>query len=501
MKNISYLLGLTCLLGVLLYACNESNLDLTPGTLTEGGFFQDETQIDLAVLGTYAKLTDFYWYRGNDFVHDMRHLPGDDLTTLGDYPFETFGPLQPGTDDIGYFYQAAYEMVNRANTALQGIETAEEGTYQTEGLQDTHRGEALFLRAYAYFNLWNYFGTAPLITERIQGGDELNNPNSQGNQLLDQAIEDFTEATGLLPESWDETNRGRVTANAARGFLGKALVFRATVNDAPADYTSAITAFDQIEGRALADHFKFNFSPEHENNIESLFEFQAGQSPTNDNVWLPNDFDAAVGSMSAYWGFFDGNFSLFGQLLFIPSPKLIETFEEDDPRVDFTFNPADTTMTKYVFNDLKSNTGVGSLNNPRILRYADVLLLKAEALVASGGSTTEAIELVNQIRTRARNSTDSTASVVPANYDINQTDRDTIMEWIMNERFLELVGEEAHRWFDLRRWHLGGRIDLVNWDFSSARSDFAFDVDTHLYFPIPSNEVDLNPNIVQNPGY
>jgi hypothetical protein len=142
-----------------------------------------------------------------------------------------------------------------------------------------------------------------------------------------------------------------------------------------------------------------------------------------------------------------------------------------------------------------------SKNNPRILRYADVLLLKAEAIVRSGGNSREAIAILNQIRERARKSDVSgTESPVPADLDLNETDAVKILEWIYQERRIELACEEGHRWYDLRRRHIAGEIDLKNWDFSSKRVDLKFE-DHHVYFPLPEQEVIESPNLNQNPGY
>ena len=95
---------------------------------------------------------------------------------------------------------------------------------------------------------------------------------------------------------------------------------------------------------------------------------------------------------------------------------------------------------------------VNSLNNVRILRYADVLLLKAEAILQSGGSTSAAIDLINDVRTRARNMV--AGGTEPANFSTAETNKNTIMQWIMDERLREL-GAEGGRWFDVRRWALG----------------------------------------------
>ncbi len=316
----------------------------------------------------------------------------------------------------------------------------------------------------------------------------------------------------MLPTFWDQVNLGRATSNAAYGMLGKALVFRASVTGSNTDYEDAITAFNNITAVSLAANYGENFSVYHENNEESLFEFQATQPSGNDNVWLPNDFGPVVGSTSAYWGFYSNHWSLFGSQPFIPTEKLLNTYEPGDPRADYTVGPTDvpiverTSVTKYTLENIKTqgSADVGSLNNPRILRYADVLLLKAEAINESGGSTSEAIDLINQIRLRARNSTDS-VSTIPADRPTTETDRDQIFQWIMEERFLELAGEEAHRWWDLRRWHKAGKIDLSTWgatEFGSVRiSTFGFDGSTHLFYPIPNSETNANPNVVQNIGY
>jgi hypothetical protein len=179
------------------------------------------------------------------------------------------------------------------------------------------------------------------------------------------------------------------------------------------------------------------------------------------------------------------------------SKKLINSFDAGDPRQAFTLNPTTGAIRKYVASDNKSQSGVASTNNPRILRYADVILMRAEALVQSGGSLSEAIGLLNQVRTRARS---QGTGPNPANYDAVTTDRNQVLEWVRKERLLELACEEGHRWFDLRRWHLGGQINLSSWDFSSARNDVGFNL-KNLNFPIPQGELDLNPNMKQNTGY
>ncbi|MCY7327882.1 MAG: RagB/SusD family nutrient uptake outer membrane protein, partial [Saprospiraceae bacterium] len=112
-------------------------------------------------------------------------------------------------------------------------------------------------------------------------------------------------------------------------------------------------------------------------------------------------------------------------------------------------------------------------------------------------ATAEAIALINAVRTRARG-----AGTVPADYSTSEADQAKIFAWIAKERLAELGGEEGHRWFDLKRWHAAGKINLGAWDWSSAStSGVQFDITKNLLYPLPANELDLNPNMQQNPGY
>ncbi|HTE25896.1 RagB/SusD family nutrient uptake outer membrane protein [Flavitalea sp.] len=484
--------------GTIFNGCDKSKLDLLPHGPTEQSYFSSESEFNKAVLGVYSKLTDFFWYNGGPGNTSVTVflLPGDDLTTnQGGEEFEIFS-MQPSSGRLGYLYSRHYQMINRANLVNQKIDEEQGDVYTTSGLKNSHKGEVLFLRGYAYYNLWNLFGTSPLVTGRQATPDQFLPPGTTGTQLLDQAIADLTEAANLLPATWDAANKGRVTSASANGMLGKALVFRASAAKTPADYTAAITAFNKITGATLIPNFSENFSYLTENNAESLFEFQSGQAFGGDNVWLDNDFDNAIGSLSFYWGFYSNNGTgQQGQSRFFGTTKLLNAFNASDPRRDSTLNPANRTIRKYVSIDKLNQSGVSSINNYRILRFADVLLLKAEAVLQSGGSTLDAIGFINQVRTRARG-----AGAEPANFSTAETNRGTIMQWIMDERLRELAGE-GQRWFDLRRWQMQGIISLNNAFFSSNLSTVSFQLPRHLNFPIPSSETDVNPNVPQNPGY
>lgn len=497
-KKILFLLTLGLAVTV---ACDKKNIDIPPNFVTEDAYFSNETEFTRAVLGVYAKQTDFFWYNGgqNNGTMPVFILPGDDITCSDQEEFEQFGQLQPSSGRVTYFYRTCYQMIARANVVLEKIEDVKDGVYTTPNLKNYHKGEALFLRGLAYFFLANYFGTSPLVLKRVTTTDQLTPPSTSGTELLDQSIKDFNEAASLLPASWDAANRGRATANSANGFLGKALVFRGTIANAPADYSAAIAAFNKITGVSLVPKFDDNFAFDTENNNESLFEFQASQAFAFDNVWLDNDFDNAIGNLSCYWGYYDNNFALFGKSRFVATEKLRAAFEANDPRLPLTLDPATRNFRKYVSRNKLNQPGVGSVNNPRLLRYADVLLLKAEAILQSGGSKAEAIGLINQVRARARAMVPAGTS--PADRPTTETDANTIFNWIATERLLELSGE-GHRWLDLRRWHIAQKITLNNAFFSSnTNATMSFQAPKHLLFPIPNAEIDINPNVKQNPEY
>ncbi|RIV23954.1 RagB/SusD family nutrient uptake outer membrane protein [Fibrisoma montanum] len=500
MKSFLYsaVLALTLAMG----ACNPDNLEVAPGNPTESSFFTSELDFEALIRGVYAKQVELYGYRVGGYVHAVRHLPGDDITTTGANPLETFASLQPNVGTLTNYYTTLYRIIYRANTALDKINTVADGVYLTPGLKDRHRGEALFLRGLSYFWLANTFGTSPLRVERLNSLDQVAAPSATEGQLLDQAVKDFTEAASLLPEAWDARNAGRATSNAANGMLGKSLVFRGTINKTAADFTAAVAAFSKIRNRSLVANFADNFAADRENNAESLYEFQASQPPNTDNVFLSDDFEpGGVGTTSGWWGLFEPNNSLlFGTARFIATRKLLAAFDPADPRRDLTLNPTTRDIRKYWTRDQKTSNPGASANNARILRYADVLLLQAEAIVQSGGAVADAMALVNQVRTRARNMVPN--GTVPANLPTTLTAAQA-MDAIRNERLLELAGEESHRWFDLRRWHKGGQINLSSgFDFSSDQPTLlGFDANKHLLFPIPLAETDNNPNVKQNPGY
>ncbi|HVY74829.1 MAG TPA: RagB/SusD family nutrient uptake outer membrane protein [Puia sp.] len=485
------------------FGCNSKSLDIPPPTPAESNYFSNENEYKTAIFGVYALLSDYYSSSnipGGSGSTEMEtfFLPGADITTSAQEAYELFGNRMNSTEGkLAQVFGSSYVLCNRANKVIASFANVKDGVFQTPGLENWNKGEVYFLRGFAHYMLWNLFGTAPLDTANVVSASQFNPPSSQGTELLDQAISDFTTAASLLPASWDAADLGRVTANSAYGMLGKSLVFRATVNKDAADYQAALTAFSKISGVSLVANFEDNFDWEQENNAESLFEYQSGSNINGfTNGWLSNDA-ADVGVASGFWQCYGGGQTYVGGGLWIATDKLASAFDPADPRLPLTLNTSNNNITKYVLKG-KPESVVNDLDNYRILRYADVLLLEAEATIQSGGSASAAIGFINQVRARARSMVGG--GTVPADLNTAETDPATIMQWIMDERLRELGGE-GQNWFDIRRWALGGQITLDN-DYFSSVNPTQMSWDNHyLFFPIPSSEKDKNPNIVQNPGY
>ena len=495
-KYITFILVGFLMLGF--HSCDDNDLEVEISSPVQEQYFKESTlSYSEAVIGIYQKLMFLYLYNGNIINHDLFLFQDDDLTTDKFAPFESFSPINSGNGSINRFYSVGYQLINRANVVIENIETNGPVVFAKDlELKDWIEGEARFLRAYMYFRLADYLGTPPLVEKQITDLD-FKPTNSAPGAVLDFAISELELAASLLPDNWDDANIGRATKSSALGILAKALLTRG----GGSDFGGVIDAANKIAalGHTMTTVFSDNFGGGAlENNIESLFEVQFGQNEFN-NVWLNNDQFDVVGSIGGYWGFFNGHWSRFGAYIMEPTASLQAAFEDGDPRKDMTFR--DGQIKKYIDNATMGGEGVSFLNNARLIRYADVLLMKAEAVLLSGGSKTEAIVLLNQVRARARGSIDP-ASDIPADLDVAETGDDVIFQWIMNERRIELAAEEGWRWNDLKRWHRAGKVNLSQLDFSSKAGQFGFDVNTHLLMPFPSGEVEVsNGSLVQNSGY
>jgi tetratricopeptide (TPR) repeat protein len=548
---------------LLFMACSKDNLNVEFPKQPEEQFFTDEQKLDRGIRGVYAQLTDLYSFGGMTCVYPLYLLPSDAFTQEAggsNNDIDNFKGFNASHNLNTAYWNLLMRLINRANTMLD-ITDKYDALYKTSGLKDTHRGECYFLRGYAFYKLFENYGKPPIITKRITSVDDplIYTSESSGLAALDTAISDLIKAEILLAntKSWNDDNLGRVTYNSVEGMLVKLYTIRANYSSQAEDYQNAIAAFDKIDQSITSIEnviYGTNFDGTTENNKESLFEYQAGDAPSGDLIWLDNDFGGNIGRQGACFVFFNmggGVFWTWNQPL-IPTDKLVNKFERNDPRFIECMDSVSIYTEKYdrdlmwfggsyktgfvfhkymrpgVFLDradhdkgLKYNprdtygkNGYGAAattTNPRILRFADVKLLVAEAYLETGNSEA-ALQQVNDVRARARISTlDGTVSSVPA--DLTTIDRQAIMD----ERMRELCGEEDHRLGDMRRWQKAGWIDVSSWLPAQPENEIledcwgiitnvenfdpSFGTDKNLLFPIPQDETSTNSGITQNDGY
>ena len=511
-----------CLLLLVGFSCDTDRVDSPPLGATEASYFSNVIEFRNVMIGAYAKLYDYYFYNvpGTNWPNSLWLLPGDDITETNATRTaeELFdGSMNSSNTRLEWMFDNIYEMIQKTSVILDKVNTVDFSDYEGSDEIAFMEGEAFFLRAYSYYNLFNIFGNVPLVTERL-GANNTNTPKSDKLEVLDQVIMDAQTAIGILPESWDSGNRGRATKNSARGLLAKALVFRGNYTDNTADYTQAISVFNTITA-TLNTRYLDNFDAQFENNQESLFEVQAAAPTAINNIFLYNDGAwRGVEDMSVFRGMMTptgkGQVSNLANTRFLITNKLLNAFGSD-PRISYFLRPDDNEegriFQKYTADELDERLPPfqSSINNERVLRYGDLVLMIAEAELKSGNPSA-AIAHVNQIRTRARDwglTSGAGDGISPANYNTGETNSATIMQWIMDERYIELAGE-GQRWWDLKRWHEAGDLDLTGWTGSDEHfstnlaSSSQFDVNKHLLFPLPQTEIDRNEGILENnPGY
>ena len=513
----------------------EKKLDLSPlGTLDEQTFYQSENDFKGAVLLAYSSLLNYTYDQldGGGWFKGVL-LPDDDST----YP-------NSSTDNADLFnwtstdgtwralWQTTYKGVQRSNIILEKLP---QSTAMTDAQKKVFEGEARFLRAYYNFFLVTQFGQAPLIEKTARSLEETRTGNSTPGQLWDIVISDLKSAKEGLPEKWDEGNVGRATKGAATAMLGKALLYRAQWEKKPALYTEAAAEFQSLVGKyTLVKNVQDNFTPTTENNPESIFEIQMGLG--GGNPWLPADFNFSAGGNSIgdagtarliYFRASCGpnndcapgsNAQGYGQIQ-ITTPLQTE-FEKGDPRRPVTiFVEGDNYDTgenangskNWVYKSIFSGTGSSpakyvrkdnnidfrsplSVNNERVIRYADVLLMLAECkIVGPAKDLPGAAALINQVRRRA----DPSALVLP---DVKVGTEADLFKALRHERRVELA-LESHRYNDLVRWHRAGLINIkqdVDFGRQAANANWS---EKNLLKPIPQSERDLNPALVQNVGY
>lgn len=490
----------------LMTSCND--LDLQPlDAISEDAFYKTSSDFRGAILASYSSMQSFNGTSTENLGEcaewwKMTLMTTDDVTfddqQLGSCATNTaMDNFTFTTSDKAFqsVFTHIYQGIFRANLVMDKLG---EENLLSETEKSMFEAEAKFLRGWFHFQAYKYWGgQAPLALETRRDVNDIALPNSTPEAMISAILDDFSAAANGLPDAWDDSNLGRATAWAAKSYIGK-------VNLYAQNYGAAITAFSDVVNNgpyALMPTHEDVFSFDFENNSESIFEMQYA-SNSDDNGWVLDDnhsenFKASQGIMRAWWQDAGRGAPGGGLGINVPTAELINEFEDGDPRkastiytgsdtyyaagveatYDPSWSPSGGTMRKYRgLNVAKMNPVNFAIdyNNERIYRYADLLMMYAEAIAFNGGSAQEAVDLINQVRGRSC----PTCSPVTA--------ADDLVAAIQHERRVEFAFE-GHRLFDLVRWGIAEDVFAAQGiTFKTWGSSGSFPA----IFPLPQSEID-----------
>ncbi len=497
-KISSYLLAVT------LFSSCDKWVDYDPKDdfkITDQEYFKSESDYRSIAIGTYAPLQ---WLNQivpvGDIISDNSVTGGEsasDVLSLQQINNFTHTPVNETIADL---WQSCYEGINRANYMHQYKDKNPQGQNVNFAGKDALYGEVYFLRAFYYFTLVKTFGGVPLFVERRLNFSDLEKLTRASREDVYGQIEaDLNQAIATLPVV--QADKGKATKYAAQALLGKVYLYQNK-------FTQAASMLDNVIKSnvfSLVPDFHSIFLPSGENGKESVFEIQySNLTATYD--WA--HFSRGQGNYSVQQCGIRGlNGSAEmpynpGWSTNLPTQNLasayaagdlrkdvtildIEAYKKANPSFNITYQVAphqNTGLYNQKYLPRKGETSgqveLNYSNNFRTIRYADVLLMAAEALNKTGNDAL-AQEYLNQVRRRAfgNNSNDVNASGT------------VLYEAILTERRLEFA-MEGDRFFDLVRTGKAASV-LGALGFVSGK---------HELFPIPQGEVDLA-GLKQNPGY
>ncbi|MDR0769484.1 MAG: RagB/SusD family nutrient uptake outer membrane protein [Dysgonamonadaceae bacterium] len=435
-------------------SCNE--LDLIPeSALTGSNFPLTDNDAVALINGVYVPNSDF-----SSNSSYLIELPadatqcGENVTSGGGAELGTF-QFTPSNGNIDDAWTTLFTGVTAASSAIDKISAAD----ITDGLKTRLIGEAKFLRAHYYFYLVQLFGDVPIVLHEDEGIGATRAPI---DDVYTQIVQDLTDASasGVLPESYSGTDKGRATNGAAYALLAKVnLVWAQTSPDGngqnkTARLTAAVAAANNVKGYSLEEEFLENWNTARRNGKENIFSAHHVESQQS---------AGDGGNHLAHCSFATG-FSQETPHLVISNISFYNKFDDLDQRKSGSYaktlyNPEKDEyfvfgfprFRKYIDTANILTTNLTRSIDRTILRYADVLLIKAEALNELNSTPNdEAYAAINQIRRRAFRQSLTKTSIydVPTGLSYEQF-RDTVRE----ERFKEFVYEQQ-RWFDLVRWRI-----------------------------------------------
>ncbi len=468
-KIIFYILSI--LLFTATFSCKK--LDEKPKSfVTPEKFYNSSAQIEAAFAASMNSLWDAwsaYGYGMATFANDDQ-LNGGNLNIPNDW----------GSD----LWAAHYNAILNLNAAISAMKKGSLKGIVSTSDQNVLMAQARFLRGFNYFMLVRMFGDLPLMTEDIEDPFQAKVKRSPVSEVYSLITDDLTFAYQNLPDAWPDAMRGRPNSDVAKAMLAKAYLTMATfpLNQVE-NYKKAADLAGQViaDGRySLVTNINDVFSAATKYGPEMMWSFNSNYNDmaTDPHIW--SDMDG--------WGDESADPIWVGK--YPDQPRKYAyiqiTNRAGESYLDLGNLPG---IKKYLYDTEEDFDAGRSIVNMPVMRYADVLLIFAEAdNMVNGGPTQKAIDAINQIINRANgyvvNADDPLATLAMS--------KDEFDTKVIQERNYELCFE-YDRWFDLIRKHI--LKEMSNLDIQQNFSD-----DDYL-FPIPSNDIRLNPELTQNPGY
>jgi starch-binding outer membrane protein, SusD/RagB family len=465
--------------------CGKDFLEKPPlNEITAASFWLTESDAVLGLTAVYDALQMQSGYRLGTIM--FGDIAGDDMTCFDINWYVKTDAFTFNADDaeMKNSWRAWYSGISRANSVIKRVPDIA----MDESLKARLVNEAKFLRALDYFNLVTIWGEVPLVTTEMDNTELLALKRESQENIWAQIETDLKDAEAL-PSEYPASDLGRATSGAAKALLARSYLYQKKYD------LAASKAKEVIDGGVydLHDEYTKNFQTAYENKGESIFEVQF---TTGTGGWGNNEGNFAP-SFSGPGG---GGFVPTGSWgIIIPEASVKTTYEPGDARravnifeegsvynnlqYDPTWSPSGVSFAKLIAGDPPSSSEniIDGERNMPVIRYAEVLLIYAEALNEQG-LTDEALPYLNRIRERA--------DLDPLD-NLNQVQfRDALLQ----ERRIEFFGE-GHRFFDLRR--MGKSMEFIH--DKAGKNNYS--EPKNLYFPIPQVERDLNSNLTQNTGY
>jgi hypothetical protein len=499
-KNKIVYIALFLMIITISVSCDNVLFKTPHNRIATDNFFKNANDFKEAVIGAYAQLRGVYSrhyifteMRSDNTIHQYNSA------NRGHHPAWIIDEytMTQSDQNLSPFWRAHYNGIQRCNTILIHINDIK---FKNDSLKNHLIGQAEFLRAFYYYDLARLFGGVPLVLKQVTFPDQaLATANSRADtsKIYAQIIKDAEDAVGKLPQSYTGNNKGKATVGAARTLLANVYLTKHNYSKAASELKKVMNL-----GYSLLPNYAEIFDPANKNNQEIIFAVNY--------VALANNKD--VGNQFIYkFAPFNSGTQIVGDKarvpwgLNIPTRSMVNAYEPGDRRkgasIGYFVSPenkkygiaiGDSIPYIKKYDHISSVTGVNSDNWP-VYRYAQVLLMMAEA-ENELGKTNQAYPYINRVRNRA-----GLPNLQPG---LTQSQ---FRKKVYHEERVELSFED-HRWFNLLRT---GRAIKVMTKQGKAAKNLQPHIKEPVYvikpfklkYPIPQREININPNLKQNPGW